>query len=315
MNMAMARPAELTLLLHPDCGFATIAATLDELGWRRDPDRTDVATAIPGEPSFASWSRGYGDDGEVDYAFDPDTGRRLLTLRGEDAAERRAAIADRLEIIATGKELAELLEALAPLFAAMAAGAGAPADEELRRSIARIGEGEARWQLLRRVWRLGEGIPRALLAVLLGAALADRDWRVRMTAMLGAGRFLLRELAEAVAAAVVPAAEPGALGSDDRRVLLAARATVGEMLSDSPPAPPTPEPSDEIAAARAAFRRRLAGLIRGEAVEAAGQGDFDRARLLITALIAPERLPPRGSFPDQWYAWLPVASQGASRGR
>src|SRR6516162_6585225 len=118
--MLMARPAELTLLLHPDSGFATIAATLEELGWRRDPDRTNVATATPGEPSFASWSRGYGDDGEVDYAFDPETGRRLLTLRGEDAPARRAAIADRLEIIATGEQLAELVETLAPLFAAMA---------------------------------------------------------------------------------------------------------------------------------------------------------------------------------------------------
>jgi hypothetical protein len=310
----MARPAELTLLLHPDCGFAAIAATLDELGWRRDPDRTDVATAIPGEPSFASWSRGYGDDGEVDYAFDPETGRRLLTLRGEDAAARRVAIADRLETIATGEELADLAETLAPLFAAMEAGAGALVDDELRRSIARIGEGEARWQLLRRVWRLGEGMPRALLAVVLGAALADRDWRVRMTAVLGAGRFELRELAEAVAATAVPAAEPGALGNDDRRILLAARAAVSEMLSDSPPAPPEPEPSDDIAAARAAFRRRLAGLIRGEDAEEIGQGAFDRSRLLITALIAPEQLPARGAFPDQWYAWLPASSQRDATG-
>ena len=310
----MARPAELTLLLHPDSGFATIAATLEELGWRRDPDRTNVATATPGEPSFASWSRGYGDDGEVDYAFDPETGRRLLTLRGEDATERREAIAERLQIIARGEELADLLESLAPLFAAMAAGAGVPADERLRRGIARIGEGEARWQLLRRTFRLGGEIPRALLVLLLGIALADSDWRVRMTAMLGAGRFLLRELAGAVAAAVVPGAAPGALGSDDRRILLAARATVGEMLSDSPPAPPEPEPSDEIAAARAGFRRRLAGLIRGEAVEHVDQGAFDHARLLITALIAPEHLPARGSFPDQWYAWLPATSQRDATG-
>lgn len=311
----MARPAELTLLLHPDCGFAQISAMLEALGWQRDPDRTNVATAIPGEPSFASWSRGYGDDGEVDYAFDPETRRRLLTLRGEDAAARRAAIADRLEIIATGEELAELAETLAPLSAAMAAGSATPADDELRRSIARIGEGEARWQLLRRVWRLGEGIPRALLAVLLGAALADRDWRVRMTAMLGAGRFQLRELTEAVAATVVPAAEPGALANDDRRILLAARATVGEMLSESPPAPAEPEPSDEITAARTAFRRRLAGLIRGEHAETAGQGAFDRTRLLLTALITPEQLLARGSFPDQWYAWLPAASQEVKGGR
>src|SRR5215469_15791762 len=134
MRMAMARPTELTLLLHPDCGFAAIAAMLEELGWLRDPDRTNVATAIPGELSFASWSRDYGDDGEVDYAFDPETGRRLLTLRGEDAAARREAIADRLEIIATGEELADLAEVLAPLVAAMAVGSGAPADEALRRS-------------------------------------------------------------------------------------------------------------------------------------------------------------------------------------
>jgi hypothetical protein len=313
--MSMARPAELTLLLHPDCGFAQMSATLEALGWHRDPDRTSVATTIPGEPSFASWSRGYGDDGEVDYAFDPETGRRLLTLRGEDAPARRAAIADRLEIIATGEQLAELVETLAPLFAAMAAGSGTPADDELRRSIARIGEGEARWQLLRRVWRLGEGIPRALLAVLLGAALADRDWRVRMTAMLGAGRFQIRELTEAVAATVVPAAEPGALANDDRRILLAARATVGEMLSDASPARAKPEPSDEITAARTAFRRRLAGLIRGEHAKTAGQGAFDRSRLLLTALITPEQLPARGSFPDQWYAWLPAASQEAKGGR
>ena len=310
----MARPAELTLLLHPDCGFAAVAAMLEELGWLRDPDRTNVATAIPGELSFASWSREYGDDGEVDYAFDPETGRRLLTLRGEDATSRRAAIAERLEVIATGEELADLADALAPLVAAMAAGAVAPADEQLRRSIARIGEGEARWQLLRRNLRLGGEIPRALLVPLLGSALTDSDWRVRITAIIGAGRFLLRELAEAVAATVVPAAEPGALTNDDRRILLAARATVAEMLSDSPPAPPQQEPSDEVAAARAAFRQRLAGLIRGEAVADVDPGILDRARLLITALIAPEKLPGRGSFPDQWYAWLPAASQRGAAG-
>ena len=310
----MPEKTEFTLLLHPESNFAEITTALEELGWRRDPDRTNVATAIPGEPSFASWSRGYGDDGEVDYDFDPETGRRLLTLRGENAEDRREAIAERLEIIATGEELADLAEALAPLVAAMAAGAGAPADEQLQRSIARIGEGEARWQLLRRTFRLGGEIPRALLALLIGAALADSDWRVRMAAMIGAGRFLLRELADAVAATVVPAAEPGALASDDRRILLAARATVAEMLSDSPPSPPKLEPSDEIAAARAAFRRRLAGLIRGEALEDAGQGAFDRARLLVTGLIAPEQLPARGSFPDQWYAWLPAASQRGATG-
>jgi len=310
----MPEKTEFTLLLHPESNFAEITTALEELGWRRDPDRTNVATAIPGEPSFASWSRGYGDDGEVDYAFDPETERRLLTLRGEDAEDRREAIAERLEILATGEELADLAEALAPLVAAMAAGAGAPADEQLQRSIARIGEGEARWQLLRRTFRLGGEIPRALLALLIGAALADSDWRVRMAAMIGAGRFLLRELAGAVAAAVVPGAAPGALGSDDRRILLAARATVGEMLSDSPPAPPEPEPSDEIAAARAGFRRRLAGLIRGEAVEHVDQDAFDHARLLITALIAPEHLPARGSFPDQWYAWLPATSQRDATG-
>src|SRR6516165_2412629 len=120
----MPEKTEFTLLLHPESNFAEITTALEELGWRRDPDRTDVATAIPGEPSFASWSRGYGDDGEVDYAFDPETGRRLLTLRGEDAAARRVAIADRLETIATGEELADLAETLAPLFAAMEAGAG-----------------------------------------------------------------------------------------------------------------------------------------------------------------------------------------------
>ena len=307
----MPEKTEFTLLLHPESNFAEITTALEELGWRRDPDRTNVATAIPGEPSFASWSRGYGDDGEVDYDFDPETGRRLLTLRGEDAEDRREAIAERLEILATGEELADLAEALAPLVAAMAAGAGAPADEQLQRSIARIGEGEARWQLLRRTFRLGGEIPRALLALLIGAALADSDWRVRMAAMIGAGRFLLRELADAVAATVVPAAEPGALASDDRRILLAARATVAEMLSGSPP---KLEPSDEIAAARAAFRRRLAGLIRGEALEDAGQGAIDRARLLVTGLIAPEQLPARGSFPDQWHAWLPAASQRGATG-
>src|SRR5690242_17182655 len=226
--MSMARPAELALLLHPDCSFAEIAATLGELGWQRDPDRTDVATRIPGEPSFASWSRSYGDDGEVDYAFDPETGRRLLTLRGEEADARRGAIADRLDTIATGEELADLAEALAPLAAAMAAGAGAGAevDDAMRHQIARLGEGAARWQLLRRVCRIGDGIPRSLLAVLLATALTDKDWRVRMTAMIAAGRFRLGDLAEAVAATAVPAAEPGVLPSEDRRILLATRASV-----------------------------------------------------------------------------------------
>lgn len=306
---------ELALLLHPDCGFSRIAAVLGALGWRRDPDRTNVATRIPGEPSFASWSRPYGDDGEVDYEFDPETGRRLLTLRGEEADARRGAIADRLDAMATGEELADLAEALAPLAAAMAAGAGAETDDVMRRQIARLGEGAARWQLLRRACRIGDGIPRSLLAVLLATALADADWRVRMTAMIAAGRFRLGGLAEAVAATAVPAAEPGVLPGNDRRILLAARASVGDLLSGLTPEPPAEPGTDpEITAARAALRRRLAAFIRGADTGEAQADWADRPTLLLTALTAPEELPP-GRFPDQWQAWLPAASRVAKAGQ
>lgn len=308
--MSMTRPAELTLLLHPDCDFASIAAVLCELGWRRDPDRTNVATSIPSEPSFASWSRSYGDDGEVDYAFDPETGRRLLTLRGEAADARRSAISERLDAIATGETLADLTDALAPLAAAMAAGAGAETDDALRRQIARIGEGAARWELLRRVCRLGAAVPRSLLAVLIATALMDQDWRVRMTAMIAAGRFRLGDLAGAVTEVAVPPAEPGVLPGEDRRILLAARASVGDLLSE-PPAEPATEP--EIAAARAALRRRLAAFIRGEDT-GEDTGETGRPTLLLTALTAPEELPP-GRFPDQWQAWLPAASRMARAGQ
>jgi hypothetical protein len=289
--MTAASTAELTLLLHPECGFAATSSALAQLGWQRDPDRTNVDTGIAGEPSFASWSRGYGDDGEVDYAFDPETGRRLLRLRGEAAAERRAEIAASLEVLATGEDLARLADALGPLFAALGGD---------RAALAHIGDSETRWEMLRGIWRLGREIPPELLRTVLSSFLTDPDWRLRMTAMLAVGRFHLLDLAGAVFKTVVPEAQPGSLTSEDRRILLAARATVGDMLAESPPGTAALGSEPDVVAARTVFLRRLAAIIRGEKVEG-----VDRALLLVTALTAPEVLPSPGSFPDQWYAWLP----------
>src|SRR5262249_21075258 len=117
-------------------------------------------------------------------------------------------------------------DALAPLFATAAGDHGA---------LAHIADSDTCWEMLRRIWRLGHAIQPALLRVGLASFLADPHWRLPMTAMLAPGRFHLPCLAGAVLKTAVAEAQPGALTREDRRILLAARAMVGDMLSQAPP--------------------------------------------------------------------------------
>src|SRR5262245_53523777 len=86
-------PAGEIVALLPQASLALVHDVLSSMRWRPDPDRSDARTQTPGELSWASWSRGEGDDGEVDYHYDEQGGARWLEVRGEDAAKRAAEIA------------------------------------------------------------------------------------------------------------------------------------------------------------------------------------------------------------------------------
>lgn len=83
-----------------------------------------------------------------------------------------------------------------------------------------------RWQLVRTI-ATGACSPNAEVSMALNAALADPDWRVRMTAVLAVGRLQLAALAERARAAEAPDRDAG-LRDEDRRALLALREVASE---------------------------------------------------------------------------------------
>lgn len=73
-----------TLVIRPECGFERIAAALARAGWERAPDTSAAPPLVPGEPEFASWSR--GEEGRVSYTFNPVARLRVLVFYGPGAA-------------------------------------------------------------------------------------------------------------------------------------------------------------------------------------------------------------------------------------
>jgi hypothetical protein len=262
--------------------FRRIASAIDSLGFIRDPDRTDVATAVPGEPSFASWSQPDPDDGEIDYHFDPDHDARWLLVRGEKAAVHAGDLATALG----GRIAGTTLEHLAALLTRSRAAGHRPTRS-----------GADRWQNMRMLVAARSETAPMLLAALLLAGLDDPDWRVRMTAMVGAARLGLRSLAHRIAATEVPpSGEDIGLEAEDRRALLAMRQAAADLLRGTSQTAPRPE--DAIAAMRHAYQLHLRELLEGRPAPP------DRAALLLTALLTPEALASPGSFPAWWENWL-----------
>lgn len=83
-----------TLLLDPDLSFAQIAATLDELGWRRADAGPAAPPLVTGEPELATWTWG-GAKPFCVYSFNPIARLRVLDL-ATVPPPLRAEIAERL---------------------------------------------------------------------------------------------------------------------------------------------------------------------------------------------------------------------------
>jgi hypothetical protein len=85
----------LNLVLDPAFGFDALAATLGDLGWRRDDGvRAVTVDVIAGEPEVAGWTNDAG--ARLTYTFNPVVSLRVLTCDGE---QERAALATRLPLV------------------------------------------------------------------------------------------------------------------------------------------------------------------------------------------------------------------------
>ena len=100
----------VSLVLDPNVSFRMLADSLAELGWQRRPDTSVAPPIIPGEPEFASWSRG---EDRISYTFNPVVRLRVLAFYGEDAGSARARVRDALPMLEL-EELEELLRSSEP---------------------------------------------------------------------------------------------------------------------------------------------------------------------------------------------------------
>jgi hypothetical protein len=282
----MMMDADEHIVVLPGVAFASVAAAIDGLGFDRDADRTDVATHTPGEPSFASWSRPFPDDGEVDYHFDPKRGERWIVVRGENAPERACELA----AVLGGKLAGTLVENLAALLTR-------PSRESDPRPTV---SGAERWRTLRTAVAMGPLMDKVALTALLLAGLSDPDWRVRMTAMIGAAHLGITSLANAVATTDVPPfGQDVGLEAEDRRILLALRQAAADLLHGASMDVRADVPlADDIQAKRTAYQRHLRRLLTSKCEP------HDDAALLLTALLTPQALGRPGSFPALWESWM-----------
>jgi hypothetical protein len=285
-TLSRGQPGGEVVTLLPQASLALVHDVLSSMQWRRDPDRTDARTQTPGELSLASWSRGEGDDGEVDYHYDEHAGARWLEVRGEEAAKHAAEIAAMVGGTRKGTAEDMLVDLMTP---------------PRRGASDRLGAtGMLRWRSLRAALASAGPANMALIVPMIRAGLRDPDWRVRMTAMLAVGRLRLAALAEETMAAKVPAAGKSGLSSEDHRELLALRQAAHDRAKGlSPSTGPGEGMPEDIAAKRRAYQQRLHALLGGEAAD---EGDT-AALLIIGALMdagqaRPDRYPPR------WRRWL-----------
>lgn len=98
-----------TLVLQPSFAFAQIEAALARLGWARAADTSVAPPLVPGEPEFASWSRGDAGGARISYTFNPVVRLRVLVFYGERAGALLAEAVSALPALGL-KELRELLQ-------------------------------------------------------------------------------------------------------------------------------------------------------------------------------------------------------------
>lgn len=233
--------------------------------------------------------------------------------RAEDGGGLEDALFDALEAVAfqylaSGPErlprLSEVLETLAftarghlmdpetgddlPLHGIRPAPAGQARPPTPREAAATL-----RWAGIRAL--LAGGVPDDAARALVGAALQDEDWRVRMTALLTVGRHRLAPLARRAAATAVPEEAEG-LREDDRRALLALR-DVAAVRAAGAEAPERPIHPDAVTAARrGALLAAVRAAILGEAAGAEAA--------VLQALAAPEAARRDPRLPAAWRRWL-----------
>jgi HEAT repeats len=164
-----------------------------------------------------------------------------------------------------------------------------------------------RWTAIRTI-ASGMAAVTGEIETVLADALEDKDWRVRMTAVLAVGRFRISSLANQARAASLPGTDAG-LRDEDRRALLALRDIAVERAGAGGDRPPVhPEPL--IAAKRAAFRKAVEDAMSGAAVPAP-----DNSIYVLRALERPEDVMADPAAPVIWRQWMGVAPGTAERTR
>jgi hypothetical protein len=98
---------QVSLVISPQLTFVELSRKIRALGWTRQANGAVEPPLIPGEPEFASWSR--GEDGRVSYTFNPAVKLRALVFYGPHAGEQSAEVERALPTLGL-PELRELLQ-------------------------------------------------------------------------------------------------------------------------------------------------------------------------------------------------------------
>jgi hypothetical protein len=104
MSTQLQRP----LIVSPEVNFERLKRDLGQLAWTLQPDTMVTPPLLPGEPELASWKHQHA-DGRIVYTFNPVVSLRVLSFYGDNAAELRGEVAERLPAL-TLNELLALLQ-------------------------------------------------------------------------------------------------------------------------------------------------------------------------------------------------------------
>jgi hypothetical protein len=252
---------------HGLAGFARLDALLCRIGLARDPDALPQSAV----PAFASWTSQPGFEQEADWHA-PEGQPPRLELRGS-LAGRLAAL---IRAVWPGRAVPDHDAALARMLASPATGGAS-------------GHATGRWiNLCAMLAAPAPDLPVA--AILIEAALADADWRMRFAAAWGVGHFRIARLAQAAAQVVMPPVGFDGLSADDRHVLLALRDAAGRLAGGAP--------VSAAGSRRDAFIRQIAGLI-----DTVPDQPADRYQAMLLALLRRGRIDP-AKIPRIWQQWL-----------
>lgn len=255
--------------------IGTLHHVLMLLGLTRDRD----AVVQPAPPTFASWTRHPALDLEVDWHA-PSGETPWIEVRGDGAGRLAAALAEASEGAVRSDPIAAFAELLT-----------APP------TMHDPANGQTRWEILTTALAGRDTAATEALTPLIGAGLADTDWRVRMAAVWGVGALRLSTFADRAATAQLPAANSTGLNADDRHVLLALRDAAILRARGDVPLPPTRAGSGPGGTARAAFVAKV-----GTLFENAASPPTDRGAALIAALLRQPDLA-QDRLPRSWRTW------------